>query len=43
MGGIIVVDFIDMPNPDHRKRPLRTLCAEEMKRDKASTQNPTAE
>ena len=25
MGGIIVVDFIDMPNPDHRKT-LRTLA-----------------
>ena len=34
MGGIIVVDFIDMPNPDHRK-DLYEYLREEMKRDKA--------
>ena len=34
MGGIIVVDFIDMPNPDHRK-DLYEHLREEMKRDKA--------
>ena len=34
MGGIIVVDFIDMPNPDHRKELYEHL-REEMKRDKA--------
>ncbi|MDP2453277.1 MULTISPECIES: ribonuclease E/G [unclassified Kaistella] len=34
MGGIIVVDFIDMINPDHR-RDLYEHFKEEMKRDKA--------
>lgn len=34
MGGIIVVDFIDMTNPDHR-RDLFEHLKEEMKRDKA--------
>lgn len=34
MGGIIVVDFIDMPNPEHR-RVLYEHFREEMKRDKA--------
>ncbi len=34
MGGIIVVDFIDMTNPDHR-RQLYEHLKEEMKRDKA--------
>lgn len=34
MGGIIVVDFIDMPNPEHRKL-LYNHLKEEMKRDKA--------
>lgn len=34
MGGIIVVDFIDMPNTDHRKE-LYDHLKEEMKRDKA--------
>lgn len=34
MGGIIVVDFIDMPNPEHRKILYEHL-REEMKRDKA--------
>lgn len=34
MGGIIVVDFIDMTNPDHRKQLYEHL-KEEMKRDKA--------
>ena len=34
MGGIIVVDFIDMPNPDTQKSTLRTLV-KKMKRDKA--------
>ena len=34
MGGIIVVDFIDMINPDHRKE-LYEHFKEEMKRDKA--------
>lgn len=34
MGGIIVIDFIDMPNPDHRK-DLYEHLKEEMKRDKA--------
>lgn len=34
MGGIIVVDFIDMVNPDHR-RDLYEHFKEEMKRDKA--------
>ena len=34
MGGIIVVDFIDMTNPEHR-RELYEHLKEEMKRDKA--------
>lgn len=34
MGGIIVVDFIDMTNPEHRKQ-LYEHFKEEMKRDKA--------
>lgn len=34
MGGIIVIDFIDMINPDHRK-DLYEHLKEEMKRDKA--------
>ena len=34
MGGIIVVDFIDMTNPEHRK-DLYEHLKEEMKRDKA--------
>lgn len=34
MGGIIVVDFIDMPNPDHRKE-LYEHFRQEMNRDKA--------
>lgn len=34
MGGIIVVDFIDMTNPDHRKELYEHL-REEMNRDKA--------
>ncbi len=34
MGGIIVVDFIDMTNPEHRKNLYEHL-KEEMKRDKA--------
>lgn len=34
MGGIIVVDFIDMPNPEHR-RVLYEHFREEMKRDNA--------
>lgn len=34
MGGIIVVDFIDMPNAEHRKNLYEHL-KEEMKRDKA--------
>ncbi|WP_234111008.1 MULTISPECIES: Rne/Rng family ribonuclease [Chryseobacterium] len=34
MGGIIVIDFIDMTNPDHRKELYEHL-KEEMKRDKA--------
>ena len=34
MGGIIVVDFIDMSNTDHRKE-LYDHLKEEMKRDKA--------
>lgn len=34
MGGIIVVDFIDMPEPEHR-RALYEHLKEEMKRDKA--------
>ncbi len=34
MGGIIVVDFIDMTNPEHRKQLYEHL-KEEMKRDKA--------
>lgn len=34
MGGIIVVDFIDMPNTEHRKE-LYDHLKEEMKRDKA--------
>ncbi|KMQ71951.1 Rne/Rng family ribonuclease [Chryseobacterium koreense] len=34
MGGIIVIDFIDMINPDHRKELYEHL-KEEMKRDKA--------
>ena len=34
MGGIIVVDFIDMVNPEHRKALYEHL-REEMKRDKA--------
>lgn len=34
MGGIIVVDFIDMPNPDHRRQLFMHL-SNEMKRDKA--------
>lgn len=34
MGGIIVVDFIDMTNPEHRKELYEHL-KEEMKRDKA--------
>ncbi len=34
MGGIIVVDFIDMTNPDHR-RDLYEHLKEEMSRDKA--------
>ncbi len=34
MGGIIVIDFIDMTNPDHRKNLYEHL-KEEMKRDKA--------
>ncbi len=34
MGGIIVVDFIDMQNPEHR-RELYELLKEEMSRDKA--------
>ncbi|MEC5395646.1 ribonuclease E/G [Bergeyella sp. RCAD1439] len=34
MGGIIVADFIDMPNADHRKQ-LYDHLREEMKRDKA--------
>lgn len=34
MGGIIVVDFIDMPDPEHR-RELHDHLKEEMKRDKA--------
>ena len=34
MGGIIVIDFIDMTNPEHRKN-LYEHFKEEMKRDKA--------
>ena len=34
MGGLIVVDFIDMSNTDHRKE-LYDHLKEEMKRDKA--------
>jgi ribonuclease G len=34
MGGIIVVDFIDMTDPEHRKE-LYEHFREEMKRDKA--------
>ncbi|WP_288243831.1 ribonuclease E/G [uncultured Chryseobacterium sp.] len=34
MGGIIVIDFIDMTNPEHR-RDLYEHLKEEMKRDKA--------
>ena len=34
MGGIIVIDFIDMQNPEHR-RDLYEHLKEEMKRDKA--------
>ena len=34
MGGIIVIDFIDMVNPEHRKNLYEHL-KEEMKRDKA--------
>lgn len=34
MGGIIVIDFIDMPNPEHR-RALFDHFRDEMKRDKA--------
>ncbi|QCX52439.1 ribonuclease E/G [Elizabethkingia sp. JS20170427COW] len=34
MGGIIVIDFIDMTDPDHRKQLFEHL-KEEMKRDKA--------
>lgn len=34
MGGIIVIDFIDMTNPDHRKQLYEHL-RDEMRRDKA--------
>lgn len=34
MGGIIVIDFIDMTNPDHRKQLYEHL-RDEMQRDKA--------
>ena len=34
MGGIIVIDFIDMTDPEHRKELFEHL-KEEMKRDKA--------
>jgi ribonuclease G len=40
MGGIIVIDFIDMPNAEHR-RDLYEHLKEEMKRDKAR-QNSSA-
>lgn len=34
MGGIVVIDFIDMKNPQHRK-DLYECLKEEMKRDRA--------
>lgn len=37
LGGIIIIDFIDMPNPDNRAQVLRAL-ERELSRDKARTQ-----
>ncbi|MCX7674290.1 MAG: ribonuclease E/G, partial [Bdellovibrionaceae bacterium] len=37
IGGIIVVDFIDMKDPGHREKVLETL-AHELKKDRARTQ-----
>ena len=42
MGGIIVVDFIDMPNPDHRKELYEHLLRRNETRQ-SKAQNPTAE
>lgn len=36
LGGIIIIDFIDMDTQDHRRRVLRTL-EEALKRDRAKT------
>ncbi|MFO7172868.1 MAG: Rne/Rng family ribonuclease [Bacillota bacterium] len=37
IGGIIVIDFIDMERPDHQQQVLRTL-EEELKKDRARAQ-----